>query len=171
MPKSALSLWPSTIRPSIKSPATILAAQAKELALQTDGALVGELKSRDSEDSKQTVHTLDVYAPALDYRHRVLTATHAKSQIYPVLVDAEMFRPRSFAEVINQAGTLSGAFGAPPAKRENEATSDDELIELVKRVLNSPQVVAVAISLIAKAEEIIEQQKETGDGVPSPASE
>ena len=162
MAKGTLSLWPDAIRPSVKTPATILAAQAKELSLQTDGVLVGELTT--ANQGKNTVYALDIFVPKLDYRHRVLTAAHAVGLFYPVVVDADVFRTKF---VTAAAPIIQAVTGRKVPNQENEAASDGELVELVKRVLTSTEVVGVAISLIARVEEVTEQEKVGANGKPS----
>jgi hypothetical protein len=168
MAQDTLSLWPASIRPSIKSPATILAAQAKELSLQTDGVLLGEFKTSVSADGKQIIHALDMYAPALNYRHRVLTAYHEPGLVYPVCVESTALKPRLSMIWHTTQGPRAQEAEFPSRKTENEAASDQELVELVKRVLNAPEVVGVAISLIARVEEVREQSKQSANsGTPN----
>jgi hypothetical protein len=143
------SLWSAEIKPDILSPRHILTIQANLLGEQTKGVLLGELSERKTED-KRVVFTLDMFAPAIKYRHRVLTASHSIGLLYPVLLDAEVFRRPP------ERG-LFGAYPVPPRaitpKSESQADSDDELVKLVEKVLTSSEIVSLAQSLIALSNE------------------
>lgn len=170
MSNTGTSLWPTAVRPGVRTPHDILSAQAEALAQQTDGVLVGELSVRESEGGPTTL-TLDICAPALDYRHWVLTASHLTGLSYPASVDALIFRPQTPAEAAKLIG--SALLGQPRSlSEENVAASDEALTQLVRRVLNSPQVVAVAVSLIARAEDATRDDDEAaeadGDGMDEP---
>ena len=146
------SLWPSEIKPGIQIPFAILQQQAEALTKQTEGLLVGEVKVSHNEDRSVTHVALDMVVPLLDnYRHRVLSVTHRANLIYPAEVDAELFRRTASARLEVDP---SGRTGRP-----NEAASDNQLLELVKKVLESVEVKALAISLIAKVTELMEQRQ------------
>ncbi len=165
MPPAPQSLWPSDIRAGIQSPFQILSAQAGALSQQTNRRLIGETRIDQSDDNKFITIHLDMYAPNLDYRHRVLSVSHDSKLVYPVVVDAEMFRPQSIAEIMDAANTssvssvLAAVVGPRPKKKPNQASSADELNELIKRVLSSDEIVSTAMSLIARSEDI-DREKE-----------
>src|SRR5271157_3186092 len=98
MSHSPSSLWSPQIHPDILSPKQILTRQAGALATQTKGVLIGELTESTTEDGT-TVFALDIVAPILKYRHRVLTASYNGTQVYPTQVDAEGLRRKGLAEI------------------------------------------------------------------------
>jgi hypothetical protein len=145
----------------VRSPASILVEQADLLARQTNGILVGELTSHDSEGEKgdETGLALDIVVPALDgFRQRILVAKHAVGMPYPVRVDADVFRVRL------PPPPLRPLREALEAKPPNRADSDTEFIEVVGKVLRSPHVTSVAQSLLALANErfALEQHESQG---------
>lgn len=146
MASAVKSLWSAQIKPDILSPRQILRAQADALAEQTKGVLVGELLESKRED-KEVVLTLDMLAPVIKYRHRVLSARHSTDLLYPVRLDAEVFRPKGLQGLSLSSEILGGK------KPESQADSDEELIKLVEKVLKSSSVVAMAQSLIALSNE------------------
>jgi hypothetical protein len=105
MPSSVNSLWPEQIKPGILSPRQILSTQASALSGMTKGVLVGELTESKRED-ELVVLTLDMYAPLIDYRHRVLTASHSSVLPYPVLLDAAVFRPKGIQNIVSSITTV-----------------------------------------------------------------
>lgn len=145
MTSNTKSLWPAQIKPDILSPRQILSAQANALTLLTKGVLVGEL-SEDKKDD-EVILTLDMLAPAINYRHRVLTARHPVGLLYPVLLDADVFRPKGIMALQGIGGIFEGK------KSASQADSDDELVKLVERVLTSSAIVSMAQSLIALSNE------------------
>jgi hypothetical protein len=159
------SLWPSDIRPNVLSPFAILEPQAKALAAITRGILVGEIKVEYGEGRKKTLLHFDILVPALDgYRRRILTASHQTDMIYPVRVDADCFRPITLHE-------LETAVAPRRRQRENEAATDEEFRELVEKVLQSAEVKAIAVSLIARANDVLkarqsEAEAQAGTGGP-----
>jgi hypothetical protein len=142
------SLWPAEINPGVLSPKVILHHQAIALRDQTKGLLLGELEEGSTEDGKAVI-SLSIYAPALDYRYRVLAASHSRDHVYPARLDAEIFRPTFISQI-----TAFSELSRDPARRpENVADDDEEFIELVAKVLRSPRVVSIAQSLIARSNE------------------
>jgi hypothetical protein len=140
MTRAAGSLWSADIKPDILSPKHILTLQASLLGEQTKGVLVGELSERKANDSR--VFTLEMFAPAINYRHQVLTASHSLNRLYPVHLDADVFRStRMLADIIQGK------------KHTSRADSDDELVKLIEKVLTSSEVVSLAQSLIALSNE------------------
>lgn len=143
---SVRSLWPAAIKPDILSPRQILAAQANALTELTNGVLVGELS--ESKKADEIMFTLDMFAPAIKYRHRVLTAKHSPTLLYPVLLDADVFRSNRI-----RPASMDPGFWLGEKKPESRADSDEELVKLVEKVLTSPEVVSRAQSLIAMSNE------------------
>lgn len=130
MKQQADSLWSPDIKPGILSPRDILDLQAIALREQTDGLLNAEVRTVLDRSEGAVYLILDVIAPTLgDERHRILTARHFADRIYPCHLDAQGLRS---AEV---------------------AHSDPEFRELVRQVLHSGEVKAMALSLIVRAKD------------------
>src|SRR5262245_10423825 len=89
------SLWPASIKASVLPPFTILEQQAHALTAQTKGVLVGAV-TRDPDPSEPVVRLrLDVHAPALDYKYRLLVVSHNKERPYPVFLESpKLEKPR-----------------------------------------------------------------------------
>lgn len=122
------SLWSPEIKPDILSPRALLDMQAMALREQSGGLLAAEV--REAHDKSEGVIYLifDLIAQGVaGIRYRVLTARYFAERIFPCHIDAEGLRT---AEVAN---------------------SSDEFLELVRQVLHSGEVKALALSLIARA--------------------
>ncbi|MGO9465968.1 MAG: hypothetical protein ACLQVF_17645 [Isosphaeraceae bacterium] len=116
------SLWPEQINPGVLSPKMILNRQANALRVQTKGLLLGELEEGSTEDGKAVIIALSIYAPALDYRYRVLTASHSRDHVYPVRLDAEIFRGTVFSQ-LTVLSELAGFRGSRLAARRMSPTT------------------------------------------------
>jgi len=147
------SLWSPTIRPTILSPFAILDLQARALTQQTNGILVGDVKVAHDEDKKTTYLHLDLIVPALNYRQRALTAEHAADMIYPVRIDAAYFRRGLFRPIAALPAIFEGR------KLETDAASDEEFRHLVEKVLKSDEVTSLALSLIARANDVLQARE------------
>jgi len=157
MPDVIDSLWPEVIRAKVQSPESILLAQADALTRQTNNVLVGKVVFGPSDDNLVVLY-FNIVVPTLkDYRHRIMVVQHRKDMHYPALIDAEVFRASGLAvlqaamKALRSSPFLLAAEGAEPTKPDNRADSDKEFIDLVRKVLQSPYVVSVAQSLIARA--------------------
>ncbi len=122
------SLWPESIKQTVLTPLAILRTQANALRQVTKGVLEGEVSSVEAEN--QVEHQLDVIAPALDYRHRILSVRHEREMPYPARVRSEVLDPLG-----------------------KEVWDDDALIGLLAEVLATDLVKAVILSLIARSNE------------------
>lgn len=166
---STTSLWPSQIRADVASPWDILQVQADALTQQTHRLLIGQLSRRPADSNGNVVLTLDIAVPALnDYQHRILVALHNEEMVYPVTIDAEVFRPKGLQVMQIVARALGPQLG-DVEKAANRADSDKELEKLVEKVLSSGQVVAAATSLAARANEVLalkRRQAEASNGTP-----
>lgn len=121
------SLWPPDIHPTIESPREILDGQARVLRDLTRGCLTAEVRVIHDEYEQRLTICLDMIASGGVGRHRILTASHSTDQIYPCVVQA------------------------PAALEDPVANSDHELRELIRQVLQTSEVKALAASLIAKS--------------------
>jgi|SRR5829696_2043064 len=136
MAQNIQSLWSPDIKATVLSPLTILKGQAEALALQTGGVLLAEIVE-DHEEADVSL-SLDLVAPALQgSRHRILRVVHKDGLPYPATVEAEVFNG-----------------GMPPWKR---AYTDHQFTKTVAEVLKSSQVLSIAQSLVARANEALEK--------------
>jgi hypothetical protein len=147
------SLWPEDIKVDVLPPVVILKYQAAKLRELTKGILQAEVTTTTGWDDF-VVHRLELLAPQLENRrYGVLTVTH-RSDFYPVVLEADCYRPRhQFA-----AGPLVGAAGSAvtttaPWPPKNDwrpvAANQDEFLKRVGEVLRSMEVRSVIDSLIA----------------------
>jgi hypothetical protein len=144
------SLWPNQIRPRILSPIQILRAQAEGLAKQTAGLLFAEVNA--DEDEEDTTVSFEIVVPALKgYRHRIMNVKYKNNLPYPAIIDAEIFRGTQ-NDLRSFLATVKGE-----SKAVNRANDDQEFFEIVRMVLNSPPVISAAQSLIARANEALEE--------------
>jgi hypothetical protein len=143
--------WPEDIKPSIQVPLSVLQPRADELTSLTKGLLVGKVSSTSDKDGTWQFHSLDVVVPTLkNHRQRLLTVKHETMMVYPAYVDAAVFAP-SLEEQLGAGINLL----SPRKKSRNQASSDDELIQLLKQALHSDQIKAMLVSLIALANNAI----------------
>jgi hypothetical protein len=163
--------WPSDIRPTVQSPFAIIQPLGNGLTRQTKGRLVGEVRLTKSADGKTAFVTLDIVVPALNhYRRRILTASYDAEMIYPALIDADCFRPKTAVEAF--ANQISDISLVHRQKRPNEAFSENEFRQLLQQVLNSPEVISLASSLIARVNDAVgEAEAKAPADAPPAASE
>lgn len=140
-------LWPDDIKIDVLPPLAILKAQEGSLTRRTQGMLEAKLTTMESGDLVQ--HQLDLIAPSLNfYRERLLTATHNRLKPYPVTVEAVCFRekPKTHREAL----ILQTKDPLDQLLPVQEAATDEEFVQLVRRVLRSSEVRALISSLIAR---------------------
>ena len=128
MPSKIPDLWSDDITVDVLTPLAILRAQVQGLERRTKGLLEVEINSQ--EKDREVEHWFDLVAPALGFRERILQVIHGKFMVYPV---------RLFAEGLDQG---SGT-----------AMSQEEFVNLLRKVLRSGQVRASIQSLIARSNE------------------
>lgn len=159
MPATIPSLWPEDIKVDVLQPLYILKSQASKIGELTKGILEAEVTSVTGSDDF-VVHRLDLIAPNLDgRRYRVLAATH-RADLYPVVLEAECFRPkRTYVAANAMARMASGELPLPsqawpPADDWRPVANDqDEFIKRVREVLRSGEVRAAINSMIALSNE------------------
>jgi hypothetical protein len=152
MSQDPSSLWPSGIRAKIQSPKALLKIQAEALARQTGGVLMGDVRQKEGQEDR-TAFSFDIVVPALDnYRHPILNVAYKKELPYPCVIEAQYFQSSNAYDLFMVQGRLIRTAG-------NVAENDDEFLSILGVVLQSPQVVSVAQSLIARA---TEAQDESG---------
>ena len=130
------NLWPvEQVQVDVLTPLAILRVQATNLNQMTQGILVGKVSTLSSEETVQ--HHLDVLVPVLNnYRHRLLSVTHAKDRAYPVVVQAEYCN-----DVL--ISLVNGC----------QSFTQDHFMNLLGRILESQAIVSVLQSLIAQSNE------------------
>jgi hypothetical protein len=126
MVQTSHSLWPTDLQATVDSPREILEGQARVLRELTGGNLTADLRIIHDDCEQRITLCLDMIGPSKGCRHRILTASYSTDQMYPCIVQAE-------AELT-----------------EPLAHTDGELRDLIRQILQSPEVKALASSLIAK---------------------
>src|SRR5579884_1134048 len=157
-------LWSNDIKVDVRSPLAILKVQEGILSQKTGGLLQATVSSVETETRVQ--HQLDLVAPSLGfYRERLLTAEHHRHRYYPVFVQAECFDPvlrRSSNSPLALAAESVRSLVRPPAFGEptelsgpagEKAATEDEFIDLNRKVLQSQPVRSLIQSLIARINE------------------
>ena len=149
-PPAIPNLWiESDFDADIQTPFAILQGQASSLTRLAKGALDAEVVTANA--GSRVSYRLQLIAPLLgSYRKTVVTVVQQKSDPYPARVEAEMFAP------------------GPTEQDEHEwpvAWTFQELLDLVKKVLQSGQVRSTIQSLIARSKEPASNGK-TADVTP-----
>jgi hypothetical protein len=128
-------LWPEdAVAVDVVPPIAILKTQASQLTQMTRGLLEGEVSTVGG-DQGQVLHQLDVIAPALaSYRHRLLTVSHPRDQVYPAAIQIE-------------AGWSGGS-----------SATQEEFLNDLRLALGSKHVRSLLQSLIARS-----NQEQNGD--------
>lgn len=135
MTQKIQSLWSPDINATAMTPLTILKGQAEALALQTGGVLLAEISSEQIEEGRIAL-SFDLVAPALrGSRHRIMRVFHSNDLPYPADVEAEVFDKIGY----------------------ETASSEPEFTRVVKAVFNSSHVLSVAQSLVARANEALNE--------------
>ena len=150
------NLWPEGLQPTVVSPVAILRFQATALGQATRGVLEGQVSS--VETGGEVRHDLDVFAPALNYKHRILSLEHTKSYVYPViLLDAPLNPSRylgSPVKAMTEALGIGEKAKSPLAPPGTIFYDDVSLIQAIRERLRSDETRAVITSLIARSNDI-----------------
>ncbi|MGH7171820.1 MAG: hypothetical protein ACRELG_16205 [Gemmataceae bacterium] len=146
MPDLIPDLWPEDVQPlTVLTPLAILRFQAGQLRQRTNGLLEAEVQSSERVDSRMQ-HSFDLIAPALNrYRYRLFTVDHEQQMVYPVRVD---FPEQESVEDPPRGGRSLKL----PAS--DWATTQDEFLKEIARILQSPRVRSVIHSLLARSNEV-----------------
>jgi len=137
MSQSTASLWPESIRADVETPYAILRTQAATLHALTSGVLEGTVEATRL-DSPDISLRLSVHAPALNYKHLILSVKHQKTLPYPATVRAECFEEGGSRFDFTEGTSRS-------------ARNPESLKSIVRDVLRSPEVEGVLVSLIARS--------------------
>ena len=128
------SLWSTEIQSDVVSPRDILETQAIALRELTNGALSGIVRESHESGQPAVILSFEIVTPGSEHlQHRILAVRHSADRIYPCHIEAAAL---SFAEV---------------------AHSPLEVQELLRQVLHSGEVKALALSLIA----LVKEQRST----------
>jgi len=177
-------LWSNDIKVDVRSPLAILKAQEGILAQKTSGLLQATVSSVETETLVQ--HQLDLVAPSLQfYRERVLTAEHHRNRYYPVFVRAECFDPvlrrtqkwpSGWTQPIVQSLAAMAASSGSDVPPGEKAATEQEFVDLIRKVLQSQPVRSLIQSLIARINETSppeapENEPESAEAPPSQPAE
>jgi len=114
----------------------MLKEQVETLSTTTKGVLEGSIE-RTLTRPDHVQLKLWVAAPALNYKHLVLSATYRKRLPYPVTVAAECYKVQGLV-----GENLHGS---------RTAANPEAFQKLLREILVSPEVEAVLLSLIARS--------------------
>ena len=135
--KPAADLWGELPIPGeARTPADMLREQAEALGVKTKNVLVGSLDTQLASSSDKLCIRFLVRAPALEYRTSLFEIEHAAASPYPCVVR------RTLAGDDNP--TRGGGFKVKLPK----ANSEPELVEIVKEILQSPEVHRIIAGLL-----------------------
>jgi hypothetical protein len=157
MATSIPDLWPDDLKVDVVPPVAVLRAQEGLLSRKRQGMLQARVSTVETERMVQ--HQLDVIAPGLGfYRQTVLSATHDRVMLYPVVVAADALAPRSSEapQPLFAGGVVEGQ-----ALNQREAASGEEFIRVVREVLQSDAVRALLSSLLARINAKVEHEATT----------
>ena len=146
MPDLIPDLWPEDVQPlTVLTPLAILRFQAGQLRQRTNGLLEADVQSSERVDGRMQ-HSLDLIAPALNrYRYRLFTVDHEQQMVYPVRVD--------FPEE-EDIKDPTGEWRSLKMPGSEWATTQDEFLKKIARILQSPRVRSVIHSLLARTNEV-----------------
>ena len=147
--KPALDLWgPLPIPGASRTPADVLREQAEVLGTKTKNVLIGSLDSQIAFSSEKICIRFVVRAPALEYRTSLFEIEHAASSPYPCVV-------RSTLATVNTSGKSYRKAKYPTAD------SEPDLVEMVKNILQSPEVQRIIAGLL-ETSRVTEEPKQKG---------
>jgi hypothetical protein len=139
MAEETTSFWPDAIKATIASPKSILDVQARALKMHTKGLVLGELEEYADTQRKWVHLRLNVFAPAITFRRRILEVQHDAKLPYP-------------ARIISDAIELEDA---EDQRRQQsvETTSADQFANVLRGILNAPKTVVLIQALVASSNE------------------
>lgn len=131
MPETIPDLWPKEVSVDVVTPLAVLRHQAGLLRKRTNNLLRADVQSERGEN--EVVHHFELIAPALDhYRYRLFSVRHPFNLVYPSLIEAPEFdEPEGYPV----------------------ASTQGELLDLIKGILQSTRTTSVIHSLIAQINE------------------
>lgn len=126
--KPAADLWGVLPLPGeARTPADMLREQAEALGAKTKNVLVGSLDTQLASSSENLCIRFVIRAPLLEYRTSLFEIEHAAASPYPCVV-------RRTLAADNASGKSFQKAKFPTAE------SEPELVEIVKDILQSPEV-------------------------------
>jgi hypothetical protein len=151
------NLWPDDIKVDVLPPLAILRVQASKIHQLTKGVLLGDIQTLTGSDGFVS-HRLDLIAPTLDNRRKSVVSVTHREAFYPVVIEADCYRPKIQQQPIGYAGAaMSLVIGAPEWPDAKDwrpiADSQEEFLRRVGEVLKSKEVRAVIDSLLALSNE------------------
>jgi hypothetical protein len=127
-------LWPDIEQSQVVPPVAILREQAALLGKKTNHLLEGRVVSTNT-GYGGFVHSFYIVAPTLDdYAYKLFEISHGVDP-YPVLVPALLHR---------------GALGQVVPVGGPQLASEQELLDYIRRILNSDETMRVVGSLLAQ---------------------
>ena len=145
-------LWPRLSVDAV-TPVAILQVQAASLERLTRGILLGSVTKAVSGREEQL--NLEVFAPAVGTRVRVVTVTNGQGQPYPARI-SWVGKSESLTGAGGVGGAvplIRGAGGALGAIPEGDARNPEELEAKLREALGSSGVNSILHSLIARSNE------------------
>jgi hypothetical protein len=137
-------LWPE-ITSGVIGPAQILRGQGPWLEKKSGSVLELDVQVEDEDGEEGNRQILvDLSAPVLGRKERILSASHARQRPYPVKVKAASFVSKA---------PMSVRRGIDPPPDERSAGSQAEFLHLVSEVFASQEVRGAIESLIALSNE------------------
>ncbi|HLK19542.1 MAG TPA: hypothetical protein VKT81_11310 [Bryobacteraceae bacterium] len=125
MAEQALDLWPKIETTNVRTPLTVLKRQAALLGQHTENLLEARVITLPASEGFQ--HSFLIVVPTIGYQIELFRIAHDLN-LYPVKVDSATVGPTKPLQ------------------------SEDELVEWLKMVLNSPETKRILNTLMVQAE-------------------
>jgi hypothetical protein len=149
MPNEVSDLWPADLAVDVVPPLTILNEQAEALGKKTGGIVKAEILPV-AVAGAFTQYGLDLWAPAVGFRHRLLLARYDQSMPYPVVLIATSLY-NSHEDTPN---SINWELSDHEAMIARLAYTPKDVRDLLKLIFNSPTTRAALFSMIARSNDL-----------------
>jgi hypothetical protein len=166
-------LWPSDLAVDVVPPLTILNEQAEALSKKTGGIVKAEIVHV-AVAGAFTQYGLDLWAPAIGFRHRLLLVRYDHTMPYPVvLIAASLLQPMDYHDP-NEPDQETWKLNEIETKQARLAYTPKNVRDLLKSIFNSPSTRAALFSMVARSNEVkslLNGSKQSVEPIPDPGTE
>lgn len=152
MTNDDFDLWPTDLAVDVVPPLVILNEQAEALSKRTGGII--KVLMLQSSVGPFVQHSLDLWAPAIGFRHRLLLVRYDQTMPYPVVVIAEPLSNDLDHHDLDQPDQSTWKLSEIETKQARLAYTPKDVRDLLKKIFNSPTIRPVLFSMVARSNEV-----------------
>ena len=140
-------LWPESVKVDVRPPYAVLSVQARNLTERTQGVVEARVRSSKTKTDPILVrHSFELTASFLNYRHRLFSAWHQESLVYPVIISTWLREQEPTQSELVQFFQKAVAIGGVAVANDETA-----LMETLRNLFTSERVTTLLNSLLASS--------------------